>query len=259
MFDFLNQTNSFVFYFLIFIRVSGIIFTAPFFGSTVIDNRVKIFFSLILSILVYHLVPPVNFTNINTVLLILIIIKELLIGIMIGVIGRFLFVGVQFGGQIIGFQMGFGVVNVLDPQTNSQVSIIAQFQNIVMVLIFLSIGGHRLIIQSLVQCIQVVPIGSFVIPNESYIFLVKLFSQIFIIALKIIAPVFVTLLITHVVMGIIARLVPQINILIVGFPIQIAAGLIVIIFSMTYFYSVFEIITKDFFNNILTIFKMLGA
>jgi len=259
MFDFLNQTNSFVFYFLIFIRISGIIFTAPFFGSTIIDNRVKIFFSLILAILVYHLVPVVNFTNINTVLLLLIIIKELLIGIMIGMIGRFLFVGVQFGGQIIGFQMGFGVVNVLDPQTNSQVSIIAQFQNIVMILIFLSIGGHRLIIQSLVQCVQVVPIGSFVIPNGSYIFIVKLFSQIFIIALKIIAPVFVTLIITHVVMGIIARLVPQINILIVGFPIQIAAGLIVVIFSMTYFYSVFEIITYDFFNNVLTIFKMLGG
>jgi flagellar biosynthetic protein FliR len=80
-----------------------------------------------------------------------------------------------------------------------------------------------------------------------------------VIALKIVAPVFVTLLITHVVMGIIARLVPQINILIVGFPIQIAAGLIIIIFSMTYFYTVFEIIMYDFFRNILTLFKMLGG
>jgi flagellar biosynthetic protein FliR len=90
-------------------------------------------------------------------------------------------------------------------------------------------------------------------------FLVKTFSEIFVIALKIVAPVFVTLIITHVIMGIIARLVPQINILIVGFPIQIAAGLIVIIFSMTYFYSVFEIITHDFFKNVLTIFKILGV
>ncbi|MBZ4644133.1 MAG: flagellar biosynthesis protein FliR [Deferribacteres bacterium] len=259
MFEFLNSTNTFIFYFLIFIRVSGIIFTAPFFGSTIIDSRLKIFLSLIMSILIFYLVPKINFDNITTLLLILVILKELLIGIMIGILGRFLFVGVQFGGQIIGFQMGFGVVNILDPQTNSQISIIAQFQNIVMILIFLSIGGHRLIIEAIVQCFKIVPLGTFVIPEHSYMFLVKTFSEIFVIALKIVAPVFVTLIITHVIMGIIARLVPQINILIVGFPIQIAAGLIVIIFSMTYFYSVFEIITHDFFKNVLTIFKILGV
>jgi flagellar biosynthetic protein FliR len=212
-----------------------------------------------MSILIFYLVPKINFDNITTLLLILVILKELLIGIMIGILGRFLFVGVQFGGQIIGFQMGFGVVNILDPQTNSQISIIAQFQNIVMILIFLSIGGHRLIIEAIVQCFKIVPLGTFVIPEHSYMFLVKTFSEIFVIALKIVAPVFVTLIITHVIMGIIARLVPQINILIVGFPIQIAAGLIVIIFSMTYFYSVFEIITHDFFKNVLTIFKILGV
>jgi flagellar biosynthetic protein FliR len=212
-----------------------------------------------MSILIFYLVPKINFDNITTLLLILVILKELLIGIMIGILGRFLFIGVQFGGQIIGFQMGFGVVNILDPQTNSQISIIAQFQNIVMILIFLSIGGHRLIIEAIVQCFKIVPLGTFVIPEHSYMFLVKTFSEIFVIALKIVAPVFVTLIITHVIMGIIARLVPQINILIVGFPIQIAAGLIVIIFSMTYFYSVFEIITHDFFKNVLTIFKILGV
>jgi len=148
---------------------------------------------------------------------------------------------------------------VIDPQTNSQVSIIAQFQNIVMILIFLAIGGHRLIIESIAKSFFVVPVGTFVIPQTANFYLVKIFSEIFVIALKIVAPVFVTLLVTHVVMGIIARLVPQINILIVGFPIQIAAGLIIIIFSMTYFYTVFEIIMYDFFRNILTLFKMLGG
>jgi len=259
MFDFLNYTDTFVLYFLVFVRISGIIFTAPFFGSAIIDVRLKIFFSFILAVLVFYTVPKISFENVNTILLMLIIVKELLIGIMTGFLGRLLFVGVEFGGQVIGFQMGFGIVNVIDPQTNSQVSIISQFQNIVMILIFLAIGGHRLIIESIAKSFLVVPVGTFVIPETANLYLVKIFSEIFVIALKIVAPVFVTLLITHVVMGIIARLVPQINILIVGFPIQIAAGLIIIIFSMTYFYTVFEIIMYDFFSNILTLFKMLGG
>lgn len=259
MFDFLNYTDTFVLYFLVFVRISGIIFTAPFFGSAIIDVRLKIFFSFILAVVVFYTVPRISFENINTILLMLIIVKELLIGIMTGFLGRLLFIGVEFGGQVIGFQMGFGVVNVIDPQTNSQVSIIAQFQNIVMILIFLAIGGHRLIIESIAKSFFVVPVGTFVIPQTANLYLVKIFSEIFVIALKIVAPVFVTLLVTHVVMGIIARLVPQINILIVGFPIQIAAGLIIIIFSMTYFYTVFEIIMYDFFRNILTLFKMLGG
>lgn len=259
MFDFLNYTDTFVLYFLVFVRISGIIFTAPFFGSAIIDVRLKIFFSFILAVVVFYTVPKISFENINTILLMLIIVKELLIGIMTGFLGRLLFIGVEFGGQVIGFQMGFGVVNVIDPQTNSQVSIIAQFQNIVMILIFLAIGGHRLLIESIAKSFFVVPVGTFVIPQTANFYLVKIFSEIFVIALKIVAPVFVTLLVTHVVMGIIARLVPQINILIVGFPIQIAAGLIIIIFSMTYFYTVFEIIMYDFFRNILTLFKMLGG
>lgn len=257
MFEFLNNTDLLVWYFLIVMRVAGIIFTAPFFGSTIIDSRVKMFFSFILGIFVAGIIEPLSFKNVGVVMLILMIIKEILIGIAIGFLGRILFTGVQLGGQIIGFQMGFGVVNVIDPQSNTQISIIAQFQNIVMILIFLGIGGHRLIIEGIFNSFKIVPLGGFVFPYESYYYLVKIFSEVFVISLKIVAPVFVTLMVTHVVMGIIARLVPQMNILIVGFPIQIAAGLIVIIFSMTYFYTVFEVILEDFFRNIYNLFNML--
>ena len=257
MFEFLNNTDLLVWYFLIVMRVAGIIFAAPFFGSTMIDERLKMLFSFILAIFVAGIIKPVSFSNVGTVMLILIVIKEILIGIAIGFFGRILFAGVQLGGQIIGFQMGFGVVNVIDPQNNTQISIIAQFQNIVMVLIFLGIGGHRLIIEGIFKSFIIVPVGNFVFPYESYYYVVKIFSEVFVISLKIVAPVFVTLMVTHVVMGIIARLVPQMNILIVGFPIQIAAGLIVIIFSMTYFYTVFEVIMEDFFRNIYNLFRML--
>jgi len=79
----------------------------------------------------------------------------------LGVLGQFIFAGVQLGGQIIGFQMGFAVVDVIDPQSNIQASIIAQFQNILMILIFLSIGGHLIIIKTLANSFDIVHLGSF--------------------------------------------------------------------------------------------------
>ncbi len=261
MFNFLQDSNLLLVFSLVFLRVTGLMFTAPFFGSGVIDPRLKVFLSMIVSLVIFnaHDSFNINLANINTVLLVIIMLKELLIGVATGLLGQFLFVAVQFGGQIMGFQMGFGVVNVLDPQTNTQISIIAQFQNIVMILIFLAIGGHRVFLEAVARCFELVPLGTFVFPAESFFFVVSIFSKVFFIALKIIAPVFVTLFVTHTVMGIIARLVPQINILIVGFPLQIAAGLAVIMLSMSYFYNVFELVMQDYFRNLLTLFHIMGA
>jgi flagellar biosynthetic protein FliR len=259
MFEFLYDTNKIVVFFLTVIRISGIIFTAPVFGSEIISARIKLFLSILLGILIFPFVTVVDLSKANNLLIILIIIKELLIGIATGLIARFIFVGVQFGGQIIGTQMGFGIVNVLDPQNNSSISLVAQFQNIIMILFFLSIGGHLYIIQAIVKSFEMIPLGVFVFNKESYIFIVTIFSKIFLTALKITAPIFVTLLVTQIVLGIMGRLVPQLNILIIGFPIQIAAGLIVIITSMTFFFSMFESLMYDYLRNILRLFSYLGV
>jgi len=259
MFEFLYDTNKIVVFFLTVIRISGIIFTAPVFGSEIISARIKLFLSILLGILIFPFVTVVDLSKANNLLIILIIIKELLIGIATGLIARFIFVGVQFGGQIIGTQMGFGIVNVLDPQNNSSISLVAQFQNIIMILFFLSIGGHLYIIQAILKSFEMIPLGVFVFNKESYIFIVTIFSKIFLTALKITAPIFVTLLVTQIVLGIMGRLVPQLNILIIGFPIQIAAGLIVIITSMTFFFSMFESLMYDYLRNILRLFSYLGV
>jgi len=136
MFEFLTDTNKISVFFLIVMRISGIMFTAPIFSSEAVSARIKLFFQCSLDFLFSLFVPLVDFSKSKYFAPNYIICKELLIGIATGLIGRFLFVGVQFGGQIIGTQMGFGIVNVLDPQSNSQVSLIAQFQNILMVLFF---------------------------------------------------------------------------------------------------------------------------
>ena len=258
MFNIFGNIDYFMTFFLIFVRVSGIVHTAPVYGSTAIDVRIRIFLSLLIAMAIFPAVTVINLSQISIMLLFIVIIKEILIGVAIGLLGRFLFVGVQFGGQLIGFQMGFGVVNVLDPQTHTQVSIIAQFQNIIMILLFFTFDGHIIIIEALSKSFQVVPLATFVFPVKSYIFIASIFSSIFVTAIKIIAPVFIALVVTHSVMGIIGRLVPQINVMIVGFPIQIAAGILLLIFSMGYFVKIFEFLMYEYFNNIYNLLKMMS-
>lgn len=252
-----RDTNLFMVFFLTFIRISGIIHTAPIFSSRAVNIRLRIFLSIFIAIGIFPSIPQISIENINMLLLFIIILKELMIGMAIGLLGKFLFVGGQFGGQLIGFQMGFSVVNVLDPQTNAQVSIIAQIYNIVMILLFLSFGGHRFVLQAMASSFSVVPLGTFIFPVESYMFVVTIFAKIFSTAIKIIAPVFIALLITHSVMGIIGRLVPQVNVMIVGFPIQIAAGLGMLIVSMGFFVRIFETLMYEYFDNIMTLMKIM--
>ncbi len=240
-------------------RIAGILFSAPMYGSRMIPINIKVALALLLTVLIAPLIEPIQLENIDFVLLVLVIAKELLLGIAIGLLGYLLLVGVQIGGQIIGFQMGFGVVNVFDPMTNTQLSIIAQFKNIAMLLFFVALDGHHMVIGAISESFDVVPVGTFVFQSEGFLFVVQLMSLAFSTAIQIVAPIFVTLLTLHTVMGIMGRLVPQLNLMIVGFPLQIATGLTLLSLSLNYFYIVFEKLLHNYFKEIATLFSILGG
>jgi len=259
MYEFLFQTDKLMTFILVAIRISAIINTAPVFGSNMIKPQIKIMLSLLTAVLLFPSVPVLSLENLDITLLALLVIKEILIGIATGILALFLFIGVQLGGQIIGFQMGFGVVNVMDPQSGTQLSIIAQFKNILMLLVFIAVGGHRLLLGAIAESFNLIPLGIFTITPDVFFFPVKIFSFVYITALKIVAPLFIVLLTLQVIMGIMGRMVPQLNILIVGFPLQISIGLSVLSISLNYFYLVFEKIMHKFFIDIANLFRLIGG
>ena len=259
MFEILTNTEFIMTFFLSVIRISGIIFSAPVLGSNQISPKVKMSLSILMALIIAPIIEPVVMPDPNPVLLGLVVFKELFIGMATGLLALFLFVGVQTGAQIMGFQMGFSIVNVIDPQTNQNMSIIAQFKNIAMLLVFISVGGHYLLLGAIAESFRSVPLGVFNMDMTAAYFLVDLFSMAFVTAFKIAAPVFVTLLCVHSIMGFIGKFVPQLNIMIVGFPIQIASGMLILSLSMGYFYIVFEKIMRQFFADIVTLFGILGG
>lgn len=217
-----EQIETFIF---VLLRVTAIVATMPIIGNRKVPIRVKGGLSLMITFLLFpfveFLTPPSNI-----LVLVLGMAGEVMVGITLGLAGQLIFAGVQLAGQLVGFQMGFAIVNVFDPISSTQVSIVAQFYYLLAMLIFLAVDGHHLFIYSIAESYRIVPPFDFHFTGELTQLIVELSKSIFIVAIKAGALVITVLLMISIGFGMIARTVPQINILIVGFPIKIAMGLI---------------------------------
>ena len=235
---------------VIFIRVCAIILTIPFLDSKNVPVLVKIGLSFAISIILIQIINSDGFIiRSSTTTFILGLIGEVLLGLIIGFSVKLVFSGIKLAGQLVGIQMGFGMAMVLDPMAGSQVSVISQMKNIFAMLIFLTINAHHWFIRALVESFQIIPPLSFRISGSLLEQLLKLVGNMFIISLKVGAPVIAALLITTAALGIIARTVPQMHIFIVAMPIKIMVGLFIMILAMptlmNYMEQLFGILAND--------------
>lgn len=220
-------------------RVAALFLFVPILGSASVPMRLKTAFILIMAIVIFPLVKSLPMPHSKGMFeLAVYLSSEVAVGVIIAFIARLVFIAVEVAGTIVDFQMGFGVVNVIDPQTNSQVSITAQFQNILAVLLFLAFDAHHLFVQALVESFQLINPSKFGFSATTMDMMLRLFADSFAVAIKISAPVMAVLFFISVGLGLIARTVPQMNVFIVGFPLQIGAGLIMMGFTMTFFATI---------------------
>jgi flagellar biosynthetic protein FliR len=182
---------------------------------------------------------------------------EILIGIIIGFTARLIFAAVQLAGQLVGFQMGFGIVNVMDPQTSTQVAIIAQFQNIITLLVFLALDAHYWFILSIAKSFELIPPLGFCFTDSLMEAIVRLSCDMFVVAAKLASPIIAALLFTSVALGLIARTVPQMNIFIVGFPLKIAIGLLGVGFSLPLLSYMLRNIFREMGEDIMVLMKLM--
>jgi flagellar biosynthesis protein FliR len=221
---------------LILLRVGGILIISPVFGHRNIPTLAKIGLMGMLALILVPIVPsgglngPGNLGSLFTMAA-----TEIIAGLVIGFAAILLFMGVQLSGQIIGFQIGFSMVEAYDPSSAQGMSIIGQFQYILALLVFLAIDGHHLLIGAIVQSFSIVPIGHIVLSGATAQILTRMAVDVFAIAVKLSAPVLVTLFLTDVALGIIARTVPQMNVFIVSFPLKIGAGMLILVASLPFF------------------------
>jgi flagellar biosynthetic protein FliR len=165
-------------------------------------------------------------------------VRSLVVGAMLGLTINLVFTAVRFAGSVAGMQIGFSIVNAFDPATNANVSVIGQLYYILTVLIFFATGAHHLLVAAMFQsCVAVPPYGG-LDPAGGAWYLLQEYGAIFTTGLRIAAPIVVVLLLVSGAMGVIVKTVPQMNVLVVGFPIKIGVGLITLGLSLVFFKTV---------------------
>jgi len=201
---------------VIFLRVGAILFAAPVIGSSTVPLRFKVGLTLLTALLLTPVVS-VNLAALpaHPLALAPVLIREVLIGAALGLAARYIFAAVQLSGQFISYQMGFSIADVLNLQENEEVSIVSQLQDVILTLVFLGTGAHHMYLRAVAG----------VVSGRLVEALILMSSSMFVVAIKIGAPLLAALFFVNVVLALVARMVPQMNVLIVGFPLSIAVGL----------------------------------
>ena len=213
-------------FFWVLVRVSIIFFLLPLFGARGIPVIWKAGLSLIVAMILTPVVPsPQTFPE-TLPEVILGVVSEAIMGLIMALGVRMLLTSVQMAGQFMSCQMGFAMASAMDPQTGTQSTVLTQFLYLLTVLIFFAIDGHHLFIHALATSFYVVPPNSISLNPMIADLLIKTSGQMLMIGLKISAPIMVALFLSNMCLGIVARTVPQVNILMIGFPINITVGLI---------------------------------
>ncbi len=216
---------------LVFFRVTSMLYAFPVFSAPQIPTLVRLGLGAILSFILWRIVPVVHLAP-GIYELGLAVVSQVVLGILIGYVASLVFTGIQFAGELIDLMIGFAVANVINPQTQQSITVIGEFQLAIATLIFLVTDSHFFLIEGIAGSFTLVPLP-YISLNPSLAGNVALFfSQAFLVVFRIAAPVVVALFLTNIVLAFMARVAPQMNVFVVGLPIQVGVGLIMMAISL---------------------------
>ncbi len=225
-------------FFLSLVRVSCLFLLLPFFGDNNVPPLVKIFLAFTINLVVYPLSTVAGGMQALAVYaqsdlgILSLAFKEATVGLLLGFTAKLFFDGLAFAFGHMGMQMGFNMASVYDHHSESQVPVISQLIFILATLLFLGMNGHHLFLKALVDSFRLVPIGGLVFSTKIFLFVLETSSEVFWIAVKLSAPMALMIFLINCAFGIIAKAVPQINVLVVSFTVNILAGFTVILLTM---------------------------
>jgi flagellar biosynthetic protein FliR len=221
------------------VRLSGLMLFAPFFGSVAIPSRVKAILVLALTLL---LLPTVG-KSIGSYPLTqwpLLIFMEFLIGIGMGIATNVVFEAVQLAGQVLGIQMGYSLINILDPQTQVDTTVVALFYQSIVMLLFLRMDVHYWLLRAIANSFIYLPLGTTHLGGLFTMAVVKIGGDIFGLGVQIAAPVLSATLVADIVLGLLGKASPHLPLMLLGPAVKSMLGLIVIMATMKYWPDLFH-------------------
>ncbi|MEZ4483709.1 MAG: flagellar biosynthetic protein FliR [Syntrophotaleaceae bacterium] len=254
------STETFGLFLVCAARVAALMSSIPVFSSSQSPMQLRAGLALTIALLVFPVVSPfVPNPPQSTIGLALLVAQEALLGFILGFMGRLIFTAVEFGGTIIGYQMGFAAANVFDPQNQRQISLMSQFQSVFAILLFLAFDAHHMFLRAIVHSYRLLPPGKLNIGGEGIPFLMDLTGNMFVLAVRFSAPILTLLLLSGLVLGIMARVFPQLNVFMLSFPINIGLALLVIGLTFQLVATLLEREFNGIGERFLYMFQLLGG
>ncbi|MCX6135317.1 MAG: flagellar biosynthetic protein FliR [Ignavibacteriales bacterium] len=250
--------SQFMVFILMFARIASLIVVAPILGHQAIPAQLKVALALFLTFVLFPMQSSVALKiDIKLIGMIVLVLQEICVGLIIGFAVGLLFAGIHYAGELIGFDMGYSIASVYDPEMNATIPVVGEVLYTFMALVFLALNGHHFILQALQLSYKAVPIGGFSLAAAAYQKMVSLSGLMFAVAVKFAAPVIVAMFLTNIALAIITRVMPQMNIFGVAFPLKIGVGLVVLMTSAPVMVFVFKKLLLVFENNILELVRAL--
>lgn len=245
---------------LVFVRTLAFFTVLPVFSYRTVPNQFKIGLAVFLAIIMATTLetPPLEIDGIYFLL----IIKEVLVGLFVGLMAMLLMYAIQVAGGFIDMKIGFMIANVIDPQTGAQSPLIGGLLYTFAILLMLALDAHHLLIDGVYYSYQYIPLEQLFLPfgNENVVeYVATLFNAMFVIAFQMAIPVVGSLFLLNIALGTISRAVPQMNIFVVGFPIQIFVGLLILLISMPVFFMVFRALFEKMTLAMRSLLQLLGG
>ena len=226
---------------IVLTRLSGIMLCAPFFTGGYMPLHIRAVFTFFAALALTPALPLGNIPadpSLGTITILLLF--ELLFGIVIGFAALCIFAGVQFGGQIMAFNIGFAMINLIDPQTQVNMPIFSFILNYIALLLFILINGHHFFLLAVYESFNTLPVGGFVLDGPLVNQIVGFTASVFLIGIKVAGPIIVVIIVVDVIVGIVGRSAPQLHVMVIGMPLKILAGFTILSVSLYFMPHYFE-------------------
>lgn len=230
------------------LRIGAALMAAPIFGARNVPVNVRVLFSFALAAMVAPLLDDLPVIDPLTAVGALVALQQVLIGLLMGFMLQMVFSAVAAAGESMAFSMGLGFALANDPQNGVQVPVVSQYFVIIATILFLSLNGHLVLFQILVDSFRFLPIGVDAIGFEVFYGIALWGANMFRYALLIAMPVIVAMLLINLALGVVARAAPQLNIFAVGFPVMLTAGLVMILVSLPTLVTQLELLLQAAFS-----------
>ncbi|MBO5372496.1 MAG: flagellar biosynthetic protein FliR [Lachnospiraceae bacterium] len=256
MVDYSFSLLTFEYFLLILVRISCFVFIAPFYGMTNTPGRVKIGLAFFVSLILYHVLPKESLEYTGIVGYSIIVIKEGITGLLIGFAANICNSIILLAGNLIDMNIGFSMAQEYNPQLQTQATVTGNFYNYLVLLLLVATNMHHYILQAVADSYLLIPVNGQVFQSDRLLQgMITYVIDAFVIAFRITLPIFASIMILNCVLGIMAKVSPQMNMFAVGMQLKVLAGLVIMLITIGLFINVSDFIFDEMKKTIVSMLK----